>query len=101
MRPSSRPRGGGRGAAIDLAIEAHNMVDWYRRIQEDCANTIQALVVKYPRGHRPDDIKARLHQLELAQARAFVLIERHRKQAERYERYAGIGPSATAIGVPA
>jgi hypothetical protein len=91
----------GRGAALDEATEARRMVDWYNRIREDVANSIQALVGKYPRGHRPPHIKARISNLQLSEARAYMLIERYRSRAERYERFAGVGPSSTAIGVSA
>lgn len=86
---------------MEMAAEARRMVDWYRAIAEDCANTIQALVGRYPRGRRPDHVKARIAELQRSEARAYMLVEHHRSQAERYERYAGVGPSSTAIGVPA
>ncbi len=91
----------GRATALEMVAEARRMVDWYRTIAADCANSIQALVAKYPRGHRPADIKARINELQRSEARAYLLVERYRKQAERYERYVGVGPSSTAIGVPA
>jgi outer membrane protein assembly factor BamD (BamD/ComL family) len=77
------------------------MVDWYDVIRQDVANTIQALVGRFPRGHLTDAVKAQIVELQRAEARAYLQIERYRKQAERYERYAGVGPSNTAIGVPA
>jgi hypothetical protein len=91
----------GRDTALALIAEARRMVDWYRAIAEECANTIQGLVARFPRGHRPDHVKAQIVELQRAEARAYLQIERYRKQAERYERYAGVGPSNTAIGVPA
>jgi hypothetical protein len=99
MSPSFKR--GGRTVALDEAAEARRMVDWYRAIAMDCANTIQGLVGRFPRGHRPDRVKGRIAELQRSEARAYMQIEWHRCRAERYERFAGVGPSSTAIGVPA
>ena len=101
MRPSSRALCRPRGDARDLAAEARRMVDWYRQIAEDARNTVQALVASSPRPRRPKAVEAQIEALMVCQGRAYLMVERYRKQAERYERYAGIGPSRSAIGVPA
>lgn len=97
---TTSPSDRGRAATLELAAEARRMVAWYRQIAMDCANSIQAVIGENPRP-RSSDVKTQIRELERSQARAHLQADRYQRDAERYERFAGIGLSSTAIGAPA
>lgn len=100
MAYSDRGRGS-RGAALAMAAEARRLVAWHQQIGEDYANAIQGRLTDAP-GQRPPAIRAEIAELQSLRAAALITADHFRRQAERYERLAGVHLNGVqVVGAPA